>query len=554
MDTNGTENLLEIVKSQNPWHNVENKDWFLTDGSLREVMEAERNGLFEPPKVLFYLEKAFFDPLFSDTSKWGAVIMLGPRRIGKTSTLKYIVKRYIDEGMDRTTFIYVTLDQDELLIELDKKRVLREFLSTVIDTYKKPNKPLFIILDEVTFYRGWARAIKNLVDSGKLGPGIGLIATGSYSLDLSSAKRELAGRFGPLGERLKGEVYFYPRRFIEVAESLLGSDFRNFVKNNFGSFGKRAGLIEYLAGHQKEVNANKYGYHNILQSLFSKYYDDLHSLFENIYLKTGGYPRAIYEAVINQRTGQVSVSDARYRDDIFTLFVTDSKKFDLSEETLKNILSKINLPSMRISSDYSTLSSLRKEETQKYIEYLKTSGFTNFLPNITSSNEIDTKSLLVTPRGNILKMVINDPASFLSIYLGSRGVETSVFNQIEKILADKSIKEHLYEAIILSHLQHIPPIQVSAKNIGYILVEEKNNAELADGFCWYINFKSELVLIAVESKHADKQIDIKSIEEKALRLKELFDVNKLIVVTNLKQLEIKENYVIMPIEIFLALM
>ncbi len=438
---------------------------------------------------------------------------------------------------------------------MDKRRVLREFLSRVIDTYKKPDKPLFIILDEVTFYRGWARAIKNLVDSGKLGPGIGLIATGSYSLDLSSAKRELAGRFGPLGEKLKGEVYFHPRRFIEVAESLLGSDFRNFVKNNFGSFGKRAGLIEYLAGHQKEVNASAYGYHNILQSLFNKYYDDLHSLFENIYLKTGGYPRALYEAVINQRKGQVNVSDARYRDDIFTLFVTDSKKFDLSEETLKNILSKINLPSMRISSDYSTLSTtLRKEEIQRYVEYLETSGFTSFLPNVTSSNEIDTKSLLVSPRGNILKMVINDPASFLSIYLGSRGTETSIFNHIEKILSEKSVKEHLYEAIILSHLQHIPPIQISAKNIGYILVEDRNNEELADGFCWYINFKSELVLIAVESKHVDKQIDIKGIEEKALKLRELFNVKKLIVVTNLKQLEIKENYVIIPIEIFLSLM
>ena len=352
MDTTDIRYLLETVKSQNPWHNPENKDWFLKDGSLREVMEAERNGLYEPPKALFYLEKNFFSSLLTDNSKWGVIIMLGPRRVGKTSTLKYIIKRYIDAGVDGTSFIYITLDQDEFLRELDGKRLLREFLSIVIDTYKKPDKPLFIILDEVTFYCGWARAIKNLIDSGKLGPGIGLIATGSYSLDLSSAKRELAGRFGPLGEKLKGEVYFYPRRFIEVAESLLGSDFRNFIKINFGCFGKRAGLIEYLAGHQKEVNANTYGYQDILQSLFNKFYDNLHILFEDIYLKTGGYPRALYEAIINQRKGQVNVSDARYRDDIFTLFVTDSKKFHLSEETLKSILSKINLPSMRISSDY----------------------------------------------------------------------------------------------------------------------------------------------------------------------------------------------------------
>jgi len=553
MDTYDIKNLLETVKSQNPWHNPKNKDWFLKDGSLREVMEAENNGLYEPPKVLFYLEKKFFDPMFADPSKWGVIVILGPRRIGKTSTLKYAIKRYTESDIDGTSFVYISLDQDELLVELERKRLLRGFISKIIETYKKPDTPLIIILDEVTFYLGWARAIKNLIDSGQLGPGVALVATGSYSLDLSSAKRELAGRFGPVGEGLKGEVYFYPRRFIEVAESLLGPGFRNFVRYNLGKYGKRTGLIEYLAGYQTEVNANKYNYHSILRNLLN-YYDDLHNLFENTYIKTGGYPRAVYEATISQRRGKVSVSDARYRDDIYTLFITDSKKFHLSEDVLKSILSKISLPSMQISSDYSTLSSLRKGEVEKYIKYIETAGFTSFLPNVSSSKDIDIKSRLVTPSGNILKMVANDPAAFLSIYLGTRGVKTSIFGHIEETLTNKSIKEHLFESIVLSHLQHMPPIQISAKNIGYVLFSDKNNIELADGLCWYINFEGELVLVAVESKHVDRQIDIKEIKEKATKLREIFNVKRLIVVTNLKQLEIKEDYVIVPIEVFLSLM
>ena len=290
--------IKTIIKNQNPWHDPVNKDWYLKDGALRELMDADDEGLYKPPKIYYFLKRGFFGPLYSNNRAYGILIIRGPRRIGKTSTLKYMIKDFIQRGYNSESFIYLTLDSDELLRGFDKKRYLRELVDEIIRRFKKENKPLIIILDEVTFYKGWARAIKNLIDSGSIGPGIALIATGSYSLDLSSAKRELAGRFGPLGERLRGEQFFYPRRFIEMAEAILGSKFQNSIRGMFGrGSGRRIGLMEYFSGFQTDTNGMSYNYKEFLNGTLQTYYDDLHNLFENIYLYTGGYPRSIYEAI-----------------------------------------------------------------------------------------------------------------------------------------------------------------------------------------------------------------------------------------------------------------
>jgi predicted AAA+ superfamily ATPase len=488
--------LKRIVKNQNPWHDPVNRDWYLKDGALRELMVAVDEGLYKHPKIYYYLKKEFFEPLYSNDRAYGVLIIRGPRRIGKTSTLKYMIKDYIQRGYNSESFIYLSLDFDELFRDFDKKRYLRELVDEIIRKFKKANEPLIIILDEVTFYKGWARAIKNLIDSGSIGPGIALIATGSYSLDLSSAKRELAGRFGPLGERLRGEQFFYPRRFIEMAEAILGSKFQSFLRRMFGrSSGRRMGLMEYLAGFQTDKDNMRYNYKNILNETLQAHYDDLHNLFENTYLFSGGYPRSIYESIKSQKTGEINIPFARYSDDIFDLLVTDSIKFGLSEDMIKQILSTVNLPSMRLSSSYGTLTkNLRKDETEKYISYLKASGLFSFLPNISSPTQIDLGSAGVTPRKDRLKLIVNDPAAFISIYLCSRGATT--FDQVKRLLLDEGVREHLFEAVVVSHLRYMPRIRIAPENMGYIITEDEE--ELADGFAWYLDRSNDYAIIPAE--------------------------------------------------------
>ena len=132
----------------------------------------------------------------------------------------------------------------------------------------------------------------------------------------------------------------------------------------------------------------------------------------------------IYEAIKSQRSGEITIPFARYSDDIFNLLVTDSIKFGLSEDITKQILSTVNLPSMRLSCSYGTLTqnlNLRRDDVEKYISYLRASGLFSFLPNISSPTQIDLDSARVTPRKDRLKLIVNDPAAFIAVYLCSRG-------------------------------------------------------------------------------------------------------------------------------------
>ena len=166
------EDINQIIVSDSSW--LKDGTWYKRDGSLKDIISAEEIGLFEPPKTFFHLKKKFFNEIFKDKSKWGIIIVRGPRRIGKTSTIKYLIKTMIEKGYPRESFIYISLDNEKLLFILEKKKMLKEFVETIIEKFDR--RPLIIVLDEVTFYKGWARAIKNLIDNGKISDGIGAVS------------------------------------------------------------------------------------------------------------------------------------------------------------------------------------------------------------------------------------------------------------------------------------------------------------------------------------------------------------------------------------------
>ena len=446
--------VLEMVKENSLWLQMSLSEWIKKDGVLEDLIEAKKLGLLVLPKMFFHLRKKFVEKIFQE-NQWGVIIIRGPRRVGKTSTIKYLIKSLIEEGYDKNSFIYLSLDNEELLSILEKKKKLRNFLKEIINFFEK-KKPLLIVLDEVTFYKGWARAIKNLIDEGALKDRIGLIAMGSYSLDLSSAKSELAGRFGPAGEEVDGDVFFYPYRFVEIAENLLGKDFKDFFRKNIGYIGKRAGLLEYLCNYQTEAEIKKYRYIEILNTAIKKFYQDLHTLLEEVYIFSGGYPKSFFEAISTIRAkNKLFISDARYKQDIFDLFINDAKKFGLDRNLLVKILLNISSPSMLVSKDFSTLffkiEEIKKDHRQKYISYLESSGLFSLLPNISAPNQIIEKENKVIPSGKLLKLVINDPAVFFSLYLCSRGIEKDIVDEI-KILLEKNlrnIKDLLYELSLI---------------------------------------------------------------------------------------------------------
>ncbi|RKY36883.1 MAG: hypothetical protein DRP72_03655 [Candidatus Omnitrophota bacterium] len=544
------EELLRIVKRESPWQEDQTGSWYLKDGALKEIIAAERKGYYEPPKSFFFLKGRFFEAIHKNPDKFGILIIRGPRRVGKTSTLKYLIKYLIEHGYDKESFFYISLDEESLLDTLEKRRMLREFLSALIDKYSVL-KPIILVLDEVTFYKGWARALKNLVDSGDIGEGVGVIATGSYSLDLSSAKSELKGRLGPLGEAVGGDLFFPTRRFVEVVESLLGSNFKDFIKKKLGKVGRRLGLLEFLGGFQDKRDVVKYDYNAKIEALLSEFYSDLHGVFE-IYKYSGGYPRSFSEALSSiRKKGEINVSDARYKDDIYDLFITDCRKFKLDEKILQKILLQVKSPSMRIAANLDTLlvGGLKKGELSKYIEYLEASGLFMLIPSVSNKNDVDLDSQTIIPNGKVQKFIVTDPAVFLSLYYCSRNI-VDIYKKASSHLS-KNIQELLFEAIVISHLRFLP-VTRPFLNIAYVLEDDDEKKELADALVWYVNFRGEFISLPIEVK-SGLNIDRRMIANKARELKDKYGLGRLIVVTNTEVFEITDEFIMIPIEIFLLL-
>lgn len=50
MERDEISRLIDSIVEDSPWQDEKKREWYLNDGSLREVIEAESRGLFEPPK------------------------------------------------------------------------------------------------------------------------------------------------------------------------------------------------------------------------------------------------------------------------------------------------------------------------------------------------------------------------------------------------------------------------------------------------------------------------------------------------------------------------
>lgn len=134
-----------------------------------------------------------------------AVVLRGPRRVGKTVLLRQIMKELLQQGTDPSHILYVAFDEIESLAGI-KDPVLsiarwyeQRIIKRSFNELAQNGLGAYILLDEVQNLPAWAPQVKHLVDNQN----VRVLVTGSSSLRIEAGRDSLAGRIttidiGPL--------------------------------------------------------------------------------------------------------------------------------------------------------------------------------------------------------------------------------------------------------------------------------------------------------------------------------------------------------------------
>jgi hypothetical protein len=168
------------------------------------------------------------------------IIIYGPLGIGKTTLIGQVIDNLLNEGVEPSHILYISLEEEGVLLEDElsyyERKILKRKLSSVGDT-------VYLFMDEVQYYDNWNRIISEFKRDNEK---VKIIATSSYI-------REKPENYT--------DIYIKPLSFREYL------DFKGIYVDdvNLEIYDLRRKYVEYL---------------------------DLSDIFDN-YILTGGFPSLI---------------------------------------------------------------------------------------------------------------------------------------------------------------------------------------------------------------------------------------------------------------------
>lgn len=138
--------------------------------------------------------RAYLSPFLSLVTTHGvrrAVVLLGPRRVGKTVLIRHAIRALLDQGVPPDRLCYVSVDHP--IYTGRSLHALVDFYKATRDTARSAPGPTYVFFDEIQYLRDWEVHLKALVDEY---PDIRFVASGSAAAALRLKSRESgAGRF-----------------------------------------------------------------------------------------------------------------------------------------------------------------------------------------------------------------------------------------------------------------------------------------------------------------------------------------------------------------------
>lgn len=328
-----------------------------------------------------------FYPLVIDRKVRRAVVLLGPRRVGKTVLLHHTVQRLLASGIAPHRICYASVDHP-LYNGMGIEDFARAYATaTGVDPSKEET---FLFLDEIQYLRQWEIHLKALVDGF---PAVKCVASGSAAaaLRLKSAESG-AGRFT--------DFLLPPLTFHEYTE-LLGKTTLVEIKKGTDGYVKHVATSD-TAG----LNAH----------------------FLN-YLNFGGYPEVAFSKDIQKDPSRFIKSDIIDKvllRDLPSLYgIQDVQELNYLFTTLAyNTANEISLDEL------SRGSGVAKNTIKRYLEYLEAA----FLVRMVHRVDRNARRF---ERANFFKVYLTNPSMRAALFspvgmddeaMGSL-VETAIFSQ-----------------------------------------------------------------------------------------------------------------------------
>ncbi|HXC25284.1 MAG TPA: ATP-binding protein [Gemmatimonadaceae bacterium] len=160
------------LRGDNPW-------WYTADALTRDphLKRYDAGPVRWDPPVM-----AVMSLQFEDTHT-----LRGPRQVGKTTTLKRLIRRLVDAGERRV--LYFSFDT------VRESGAIGNVIRLAKRLHPVPDGPWYIFLDEVTSVPAWEHDVKHCWDSG-LTRDDALVLTASSARDLRVGTERLPGRRG----------------------------------------------------------------------------------------------------------------------------------------------------------------------------------------------------------------------------------------------------------------------------------------------------------------------------------------------------------------------
>ena len=356
------------LREENPW-------WIDGAGIDRDFAAFPRRAYLLP-----------FTRLLRRDGPQRALLLLGPRRVGKT----ILVFHAIDDLLQRDV-----AGRDILYISLETPTFFGQSLESLVRRFQKmferpTGTQLFVFFDEIQYLKGWEVHLKSLVDSFR---GMQFVATGSAAAALKHKSVESgAGRFTEYV--LPPLTFFEYLRFIGTEDSLIVDD---ADRDDAGRFRAR----------------------------------DIHGLndaFVN-YVNFGGYPEAVFSETVRnnpRRYIKSDIIDKVLLRDLPSLYgIADVQELNSLFNTVAyNSAQEISVE------DLSQSSGVSKPTIAKYLEYLEAAFLIKRLRRIDENAARFRKAMTfkVYLTNSTMRSALFAPLDADDAAMGHM-VETAVFSQ-----------------------------------------------------------------------------------------------------------------------------